>query len=141
MATLSKFLNDLTTPNYDVTLWRWICVQKRSLFHQEDHLISRIFHSEVKYWPVTYYASQVQNVIPQVTEVIHELCKSRYIGFGTLGPAYNKFGYYEHPPTMSRFLCIKTIDSNVKKVWLLRAPLYNEQFSLHLFARYKRDPV
>ena len=28
-----------------MTLWRWIYVQKRSLFHQEDHLISRIFHS------------------------------------------------------------------------------------------------
>ena len=33
----------------------------------------------------------------------------------TLGPAYNEFGYNEHPPTTSRFLCIKIIESNVKK--------------------------
>ena len=35
--------NDVMRPDYDVTLWRWICVQKWS--HQEDYLISRIFHS------------------------------------------------------------------------------------------------
>ena len=42
----------------------------------------------------------------------------------TLGPAYNEFGYYEHP-----LLCIKIIDSNVKK------------FTLHLFVRFKQDSV
>ena len=34
----------------------------------------------------------------------------------TLGLAYNEFGYYEHPSTTSRFVCVKIIDSNVKKV-------------------------
>ena len=33
--------NDVIMLDYDVTL----CVQKIALFHQEDHLISRIFHS------------------------------------------------------------------------------------------------
>ena len=33
----------------------------------------------------------------------------------TLVPASNEFGYNEHPLTASRFLCIKIIDSNVKK--------------------------
>ena len=34
-------------PCYDVTLQHWICVQKRSLFHQENqlHWTSQIFHS------------------------------------------------------------------------------------------------
>ena len=27
------------------------------------------------------------------------------LGLSTLGPAYNEYGYYEHPATMSRFLC------------------------------------
>ena len=36
--------NDVTS-DYDVPLWRCICVQKQLLIHQEDHLISRIFHS------------------------------------------------------------------------------------------------
>ena len=33
----------------------------------------------------------------------------------TLGSAYNKFRYNEHPATMSRFLYIKLIACNVKK--------------------------
>ena len=33
--------NDVMITYYDVTLWRWICVQKIARFHQEDHLISR----------------------------------------------------------------------------------------------------
>ena len=33
----------------------------------------------------------------------------------TLGPAYNEFGYNEHPAITSRFLCTILIDSNVKK--------------------------
>ena len=49
----------------------------------------------------------------------------------TLGPAYNEFGYYEHPPTTSRFLCIKIIDSNVNSS-VTTSTLYNEQFSLYL---------
>ena len=48
-----------------------------------------------------------------------------------LGPAYNEIGYYEHPPTTSKFLSIKIIDSNVKKIGYYS---YNEQF-LHLFVR------
>ena len=59
----------------------------------------------------------------------------------TLGPAYNEFGYNEHPAITSRFLCTILIDSNVKRVRLQRAPTYNEQFLLHLFTRCKRNPV
>ena len=33
----------------------------------------------------------------------------------TLGPAYNEFGYNEHPAISSRFLCSIIIGSNVKK--------------------------
>ena len=33
-----------------MALWRFICVQKRSLFYQEDHLISRISYSRDKYF-------------------------------------------------------------------------------------------
>ena len=43
---------------------------------------------------------------PQFTKYNHPI---------TLGPAYNEFGYNEHPPTTSRFLCIKIIGNNVKK--------------------------
>ena len=40
--------NHVTTSYYDVRLWRCVCVQKRSLFHQGNHLISRIFYSRAK---------------------------------------------------------------------------------------------
>ena len=50
-----------------------------------------------------------------------------------LGPAYNEL------VTTSRFLCIKIIGCNVKK--LQRASTCNDQFLLHLFTRCKRDPV
>ena len=33
--------NDVMITCYNLTLWRWICVQKIARFHQEDHLISR----------------------------------------------------------------------------------------------------
>ena len=33
----------------------------------------------------------------------------------TVGPAYDQFGYKEHPATISRFLCIKIINCNVEK--------------------------
>ena len=46
----------------------------------------------------------------------------------TLGPAYNEFGYYEHPPTMSRFLCIKIIDSNDKKFGYYEHPSTTSSF-------------
>ena len=46
----------------------------------------------------------------------------------TLGPAYNEFGYYEHPPTRSRFLCIKIIDSNVKKFGYYEHPPTTSSF-------------
>ena len=32
----------------------------------------------------------------------------------TLDPAYNEFGYNEHPAVMNRYLCIKIIDCNIK---------------------------
>ena len=50
-------------------------------------------------------------------------------------PAYNEFGYSEHPAILGRFLCIKIIDCDVKKSG------YNEQFLSHLFTRCKRDSV
>ena len=39
--------NDVMTPYYDIQF----CVQKRSLFHQEDQLISWIFYSRAKKRP------------------------------------------------------------------------------------------
>ena len=39
----------------------------------------------------------------------------------TLGPAYNEFGYNNHPATTNRFFRIKIIDYNVKMFG------YNEQ--------------
>ena len=59
----------------------------------------------------------------------------------TLGLAYSEFGYNGHPATTSRFLCIKLADSNVTKVWLQRAPTYNEHFLLRPFTLCKRDPL
>ena len=41
----------------------------------------------------------------------------------TLDPAYNEFGYNEHPVIVSRFLCIKLIDCNVKKFGYNEYPL------------------
>ena len=51
----------------------------------------------------------------------------------TMGPAYKKFGYSEHPAITSIFLCINIIDCNVKK--------FAYKFLLHLFTRCRRDPV
>ena len=59
----------------------------------------------------------------------------------TLDPAYNEFGYNEYPAITSRFLWIKIIDCDVKKAWLQRAPIYNEQFLLHFYYLFKWDPV
>ena len=44
MATVSKLSNV-----HDAQLRRNICVQKIARFHQEDYLISRIFHSRAKH--------------------------------------------------------------------------------------------
>ena len=53
---------------------------------------------------------------PNVTYHIQwPLCENVNVTKRTLGPTYNEFGYCEHPATTSRFLCIKIIDSNVKK--------------------------
>ena len=48
--------------------------------------------------------------------------------FLKLGPAYNEFGYNEHPSTMSRFLCIKIIDCNIKKFGYNEHPLIMSSF-------------
>ena len=48
------------------------------------------------------------------------------------------FRYNEPPPTKKS---INIIDNNVKKFGNYKHPSYIEQFSLHLFARTKRDPV
>ena len=47
-AAWQRFPSCRMTSDYNVTLWRWICVQKIARFHQKDHLISRIFHSRAK---------------------------------------------------------------------------------------------
>ena len=69
-----------------------------------------------------------------------EFVKTRWSCSCALGPAYNEFGYNEHPAITSRFLSIKIIDRNVKNVWLQRTLTYNKQFLLHLFTRCKWDP-
>ena len=49
---------------------------------------------------------------------------------------------YVRTSTMSRFLCTKIIDSNVKKFGYNEQPLTrSEQFLLHTFTRSKRSPV
>ena len=50
LGNLSLESNDVMTSYYDVTLWCCICAQKQSLFHQEDHLISRISYSTDNDW-------------------------------------------------------------------------------------------
>ena len=45
-----------------------------------------------------------------------------------MGPAYKEFGYNEHPAAASRFLCIKTIDCNVKKFRYNEHPLITSSF-------------
>ena len=42
--------NDVMTPYYDKHYRRWICLQKRSLFHQKDQLISQIVYSVANKW-------------------------------------------------------------------------------------------
>ena len=49
---------------------------------------------------------KVQTQMLSVNKVLAEYC--------TLGPAYNEFGYNQHPAVASRCLCIKVIDCNVK---------------------------
>ena len=46
----------------------------------------------------------------------------------TLGPAYNEFGYNEQPSVMSRFLWIKLIDCNVRKLSYNEHPLIASSF-------------
>ena len=46
----------------------------------------------------------------------------------TLGPADNEFSYNEHPPTVSRFLCIKIIDSSVWKFDYYKHPPTRSSF-------------
>ena len=65
---------------------------------------------------------------------LHYSCRQNCIDLFTQeDPACNKFGCNKHSAVTSRFLCIKIIDSNGKK---LRALAYNRQFLLHLLPRY-----
>ena len=57
----------------------------------------------------------------------------------TLCPAYNEFGYNEHPAKTSRFLCIKI--TKMLKICLQQAPICYEHLRLHLFTFCKRDQV
>ena len=56
----------------------------------------------------------------------------------TLGPAYDQFSYNEHPATISRFLCIKIIDCNVKKFSYNEHPLITSSFFLNIFLGVKK---
>ena len=38
---------------------------------------------------------------------IEDFMQYGYVELRTLGPAYNEFGYYEHPVITSRFFCQK----------------------------------
>ena len=71
---------------------------------------------------------------PDLFKLVHYLVH-------TLGPTYNELGYNNHPVTRSRFLCIKIIWCNVKKLVCNEYPLLMSMFLLHLFTRCKRDPV
>ena len=57
-----------------------------------------------------------------------------------MGPVDNQFGYNEHLAIMSRFLCFKIIDSNVKKFSYNEHPLITSSFFCFFFT-CKRDPV
>ena len=57
-----------------------------------------------------------------------------------LGPAYNEFGYNEHPAT-TRFLCIKIIDCNVKKFDYNEYPVETSSFFCIIFTCWKRQPI
>ena len=46
----------------------------------------------------------------------------------TLGPAYNEFGYNEHPAITSNFFLWEKNTSDVKKVQLQRVPLITSKF-------------
>ena len=53
----------------------------------------------------------------------------------TLGPAYNEFGYNEHPDTKSKLFSVELTPSSftadVKKFMLQWAPSYNKHFFMH----------
>ena len=53
-------------------------------------------------------------------------------GHGTMGPAYNEFGYNDQPSVTSRFLCVKFIDCNVQcsKIRLQRGVSISSFYSL-----------
>ena len=59
-----------------------------------------------------------------------ELCTEAHTDtvHGTLGPAYNEFGYNEHPVIATKFLCIELIDYNVKKFAYNEHPLLTSSF-------------
>ena len=46
----------------------------------------------------------------------------------TLDPAYNEFGFKDHPNLRSSFLCIRFTDSNVKKFSYNQQPLGTDSF-------------
>ena len=48
---------------HDATLWRCICVQKIVVFHPEDRLVSRIFHSRANEWIWRIYISMCSDYI------------------------------------------------------------------------------
>ena len=62
-------------------------------------------------------------------------------GYSTLDPTHNESGYNEYLAIKSRFLCIKLIDCNLKKLGYNEHPLITSRFLLHLFTRCKRVPV
>ena len=85
-------------------------------------------------WWTTSYQNNCWRCLPLlVTELVLSgaQCSREWDGSVQTGlvlaPAYNEFGYNEHPSATSGFLCIKTI--------------HKIQLILHIFALYKWDPV
>ena len=62
----------------------------------------------------------------------------------TLGPAYNKFGYYEHPHIMSKYFFQKEMFFDLYqclKSSVTMSTAYNEHIFMNEVARCKRDSV
>ena len=87
---------------YRYSLYDWSARTVKISFQRGEKLRVKIFlfvssRSGKTWWTFNRHVSQKS----------HE-CQS------TLDPAYRKFGYNQHPAIMSKFLCIKIIDSNVE---------------------------
>ena len=97
--------------------------------------LSRFIHVLVyKHW---WGSSRVKTGIIRVSNTLR--VEAETFNPNTLCPAYNEFGYNEHPAKTSRFLCIKI--TKMLKICLQQAPICYEHLRLHLFTFCKRDQV